>query len=270
MKFAFGQGPYESGRSGRNGNSIRSNGEVSGHASPPCRDITEAKARETAVEMETEHLRKSYNRLRASLKEHYRFGDMVGKSPAMQAIYEHILSASRSDAHVVVEGESGTGKELVARAIHNQSDRSARAPFVPVNCGAIPEGLFESEFFGHRKGAFTGANVETYGFFGLSKGGTLFLDEVGELTLNMQVKLLRALEGGGYSQVGGDAPIKGDVRIIAATHRNLARQVEEGAMREDFYYRIHVVSIRLPPLTGPKRRYSALDRLFHADQHYGV
>jgi len=232
------------------------------------RDITEAKARETAVEMETEHLRESYSRLRASLKEHYRFGDMVGKSPAMQAIYEHILSASRSDAHVVVEGESGTGKELVARAIHNLSHRSEK-PFVPVNCGAIPEGLFESEFFGHRKGAFTGANVETYGFFGLSDGGTLFLDEVGELSLNMQVKLLRAVEGTGYTRVGENAAIKGDVRIIAATHRNLGRQVEEGAMREDFYYRIHVVSIRLPPLRDRREDIPLLIDYF-TRKHYGA
>jgi len=231
------------------------------------REITAAKARETVVETETEQLRVSYGRLRASLKEHYRFGDMVGKSPVMQAVYELILSASRSDAHVVIEGESGTGKELAARAIHDLSNR-AKGPFVPVNCGAIPEGLFESEFFGHKRGAFTGANVETYGFFGLSQGGTLFLDEVGELSLNMQVKLLRAIEGGGYAQVGGSAAIKSDVRIIAATNRNLAQRVEEGAMREDFFYRIHVLSIRLPPLRDRREDIPLLIDHF-TRRHYG-
>ena len=215
------------------------------------RDITETKARETAVEIEAEHLRTSYNRLKASLKEHYRFGDIVGKSSAMQEVYDLILNASKTDANVVIEGESGTGKELVARAIHDFSDR-AKAPFVPVNCGAIPEALFESEFFGHKRGAFTGASVETHGFFGLSQGGTLFLDEVGELTLGMQVKLLRAIEGGGYSQVGSSITLKRDVRIMAATNRDLAALVKGGSMREDFFYRVHVVGIRLPPLRDRK------------------
>ncbi|MBT3255350.1 MAG: sigma 54-interacting transcriptional regulator [Deltaproteobacteria bacterium] len=215
------------------------------------RDITETKARETAVEMEAEHLRASYDRLKASIKEHYRFGDMVGKSSAMQVIYDFIMNASKSDASVVIEGESGTGKELVAREIHNLSDR-AKGPFVPVNCGAIPKTLFESEFFGHKRGAFTGANIETHGFFGLSQGGTLFLDEVGELSPGMQVKLLRAIEGGGYSQVGSSVTLKRDVRIMAATNRDLAALVKAGAMREDFFYRIHVVGIRLPPLRDRK------------------
>ncbi len=218
---------------------------------PAClaavRDITEKKAREAAVESEREHLRTEYIKLKAAIKERYRFGNLVGKSSAMQAVYDLILDASKTDASVVIEGESGTGKELVARAIHDLSDR-AEAPFVPVNCGAIPEALFESEFFGHKRGAFTGAGVETYGFFGLSQGGTLFLDEVGELTPGMQVKLLRAIEGGGYSPVGSSVTLKRDVRIMAATNRDLAALVAAGAMREDFFYRIHVVGIRLPPL----------------------
>ena len=238
---------------------------------PAClatvRNITEAKKRESAIESETEHLRASYNKLMSSLKAHYRFGDIVGKSAVMQAVYESVLSASQSDAHVVIEGESGTGKELVARAIHNLSNRSDK-PFVPVNCGAIPETLFESEFFGHKKGAFTGANVETYGFFGLSQGGTLFLDEVAELTLNMQVKLLRAIEGGGYSQMGGNAAIDSDVRIMAATNRNLVLQVEKGAMREDFFYRIHVVGIQMPPLRERKDDIPLLIDHF-TRKHYG-
>lgn len=231
------------------------------------RDITEAKKRENAIEIESKNLRVSYNLLKATLKDHYRFGDIVGKSPAMQEVFELILSASKTDVHVVIEGESGTGKELVARAIHDLSHRSDK-PFVPVNCGAIPESLFESEFFGHKKGAFTGANMETYGLFGLSDGGTLFLDEVGELSLNMQVKLLRAIEGDGHTQVGGTTVIRSDVRIISATNRNLAKRVEEGAMRRDFLYRIHVVNIHLPPLKERKEDIPLLIDYF-TQKHHG-
>jgi len=176
-----------------------------------------------------------------------RFGNIIGKGPAMQGVYELISKAAASSANVVVYGESGTGKELVARAIHDMSDRRDRA-FVPVNCGAIPETLLESEFFGYKKGAFTGAHMDKHGYLDLADRGTLFLDEVGELGLNMQVKLLRAIDGGGYFPVGSNKTKNSDFRIIAATNRNLTDQVNRGVIREEFFYRIHVIPITLPPL----------------------
>jgi transcriptional regulator with PAS, ATPase and Fis domain len=148
---------------------------------------------------------------------------------------------------VVIYGESGTGKELVAQTIHRLSDRRDQR-FVAVNCGAIPENLFESEFFGHRKGAFTGATRDKAGFFDVAHKGTLFLDEVGELSPTMQVKLLRALESREYIPLGDQTPKHADVRIVAATNRNLAEDVRTGGIRQDFFYRINVVAITLPPL----------------------
>ncbi|MFH1070589.1 MAG: two-component regulator propeller domain-containing protein [Candidatus Glassbacteria bacterium] len=175
------------------------------------------------------------------------FGEIVGKSAPMQAVYTLIEKASKSDANVIVYGETGTGKELVAKTIHNMSQR-ANKPFVVVNCGAIPSSLFESEFFGYRKGAFTGAYEDKRGFFDIADGGTLLLDEVGELDSSMQVKLLRAVEGEGYSPVGGGDLRKNDVRIIGATNRDLSTGVKNGQMRSDFFYRMHIVPINLPPL----------------------
>lgn len=211
------------------------------------RDVTESKLRKMAMEEERAHLQSENIKLKSTLKDRYKFGDIIGKSPIMQEAYERILNAAASDANVVIYGETGTGKELVARTIHDNSDRHDK-PFVPVNCGAIPEPLFESEFFGHRRGAFTGAQVDKLGFFAFAHGGTLFLDEVGELTLNMQVKLLRAIEGGGYMPVGGDKERTVDVRIVAATNRDLADMVQKGLLREDFFYRIHIVHITVPAL----------------------
>jgi transcriptional regulator with PAS, ATPase and Fis domain len=144
-----------------------------------------------------------------------------------------------------------TGKELIARTIHQLSDRRDK-PLVPVNCGAIPDNLFESEFFGHKKGAFTGANCDKPGFFDLGNGGILFLDEVGELSTNMQVKLLRAIEGNGYTPVGGASVIQSDVFVIAATNRNLSELINQGSMRTDFFYRINIIPIRVPPLRDRK------------------
>jgi transcriptional regulator with PAS, ATPase and Fis domain len=161
------------------------------------------------------------------------------------------LNAAGSEANVIILGESGTGKELVARAIHNMSPRAEKA-FVPVNCGAIPENLVESEFFGHRKGAFTGAHIDKTGYLHSANGGTLFLDELGELGLNMQVKLLRALETGEYAPVGHTHFRKSDVRIISATNRDFSGMVNKGLIREDFYYRISVIPIVLPPLRDKK------------------
>lgn len=196
-------------------------------------------------------LRKENVRLRSSISERYRFGDIIGKSQKMQEVYDLILKAAASDANVIIFGESGSGKELVARAIHNLSDRQ-EGTFVPVNCGAIPKDLMEREFFGHMKGAFTGANSDKGGFLDSADGGTLFLDEIGEIPQNMQVKLLRVLDHAAYSPLGGIKLVKSDFRVIAATNRDLVKLVKEGRMREDFFYRIRILPIQLPPLRERK------------------
>jgi len=215
------------------------------------RDITERRLQEIAIQEETERLRNENIRLRSSIKERYRFGNIIGKSQPMQEIYEFILKAANSDANVVIYGESGTGKEMVARAIHDMSNRRDK-DFVAVNCGAIPETLLESEFFGYKKGAFTGAHMDKHGYLDLAGEGTLFLDEVGELDLNMQVKLLRVTDGGGYTPVGSNKVKYSDFRIIAATNKNLMEQVNKNLMREDFFYRLHVIPITVPPLRERK------------------
>jgi PAS domain S-box-containing protein len=172
---------------------------------------------------------------------------IIGESRAMKRVYEQIAMAAESDSSIIIYGESGTGKELVARAIHMNSHRS-RNHFVPVNCGAIPEGVSESEFFGYKKGAFSGANCDKPGYLDMADKGTLFLDEIGEISINLQVKLLRAIEGQGYMPVGGRRLSKPDVRIIAATNRNLKEAMEQEKIRPDFFYRIHIFPIYLPPL----------------------
>lgn len=189
--------------------------------------------------------------IRSASRERYRFGNIIGKSPEMQIIYEFISTAAVSDASVIIYGESGTGKELVARAIHKTGKRR-KGPLVIVNCAAISEKLLESEFFGYKKGAFTGANTDKEGFIAAAEGGTLFLDELGEISLEFQVKLLRMLDGHGYTPVGGNISRKADVRIIAATNKNLEELVRQGKMRKDFFYRIHIIPITVPPLS--KRR----------------
>jgi PAS domain S-box-containing protein len=215
------------------------------------RDITAARHREMETKRETKLLRQQNIKLVSTIKDRFRFGNLVGKSPAMQEVYEQILSASSTNANVVVYGESGTGKELVANAIHDLSDR-ANDGFVPVNCGAIPENLMESEFFGHKKGAFTGADANKEGYLDFANGGTLFLDEVGDVSLAVQVKLLRAIEGSGHTPLGSNQVKKSDFRIIAATNRPLMEVVKKGEMREDFFFRIHIVPIYLPPLRERK------------------
>ena len=212
-------------------------------------------------------LREENRRLRSSIKDRYKFGNIIGKSRPMQEVYELILRAAATDASVFIDGESGTGKELVAHAIHDLSSRSKGA-FVPINCGAVPESLLEREFFGHRKGAFTGANADTSGYLDIADGGTLFLDEVGEIGLSMQVKLLRAIEGRGYTPVGGNEVKKSNFRIVAATNRNLVQLVRDGKMREDFFYRIHILPISLPPLRDRKDDIPLLLDHF-MEQHYG-
>jgi PAS domain S-box-containing protein len=210
-------------------------------------DVTLARLREREIREQSDNLTHENTRLRASIHERFRLGDIVGKSQLMQQVYENIIQAAANTVNVIIYGESGTGKELVARAIHNLSRRSG-ADFVPVNCGAIPEHLLESEFFGHRKGAFTGASADTHGYLDIANGGSLFLDEVAELSPDMQVKLLRAIEGGRYFPVGDSRARHSDFRVIAATNRNLREMVKSGRVREDFFFRIHIIPITLPPL----------------------
>jgi two-component system response regulator AtoC len=175
------------------------------------------------------------------------FGAIVGKSQSMQRLYEIITSVSLKNANVLITGESGTGKELVARQIHNLSARK-QFNFVALNCAAIPENLIESELFGHEKGSFTGAQELRRGFCELADSGTLFLDEIGDLSLNVQVKLLRFLQEQEFYRVGGSKPIKVNARVLAATNKNLEKMVKEGTFREDLYYRINVVHIKIPSL----------------------
>ncbi len=172
---------------------------------------------------------------------------LVGRSGGMLAVYKQIALACGSDAPVLVTGETGTGKELVARAIHRHGARAER-PFVPVNCGALPDGLLESELFGHTRGAFTGAVADKHGLFEEARGGTLFLDEIGEMSPALQVRLLRALESGEVRRVGAPRATVVDARVIAATHRDLERAAREGRFREDLFYRLHVFVIQVPPL----------------------
>ncbi|HEX5791794.1 MAG TPA: sigma-54 dependent transcriptional regulator, partial [Rheinheimera sp.] len=176
-----------------------------------------------------------------------KFDGMVGSSASMQQVRFLIQQVAKTDANVLVLGPSGTGKEVVARNIHLLSNR-AGGPFVPINCGAIPAELLESELFGHEKGAFTGAISTRKGRFELAQGGTLFLDEIGDMPLNMQVKLLRVLQERTYERVGGTQPIKADVRIVAATHRDLELMISDGGFREDLYYRLNVFPIETPAL----------------------
>jgi two-component system response regulator PilR (NtrC family) len=172
---------------------------------------------------------------------------LLGESPRMQQLRQTIGRVARSQAPVYITGESGVGKELVARLIHEQGSRAAGA-FVPVNCGAIPSELMESELFGHKKGSFTGAHADKEGLFQAAQGGTLFLDEVAELPLHMQVKLLRVIQEKTVRPVGAPAELPVDVRILSATHKNLGRLVEDGKFRHDLYYRINVIELQVPPL----------------------
>lgn len=210
-------------------------------------DITEQKQATEKLQQREAYLQKENISLRHNIKDRFRFGKIIGKSQEMQEVYEMILKASATDANVIIYGESGTGKELVASAIHEMSDRNQQH-FVPVHCGAISENLLESEFFGHRKGAFTGADKDKNGYLDHADKGTLFLDELGEISLNLQVTLLRVLEGKGYMPVGSNISKHPDLRIVAATNRNLIQEVEKGRIRDDFFYRIHIIPIHLPAL----------------------
>ncbi len=185
---------------------------------------------------------------RRELQKQYSFDKIIGKSPAMQKVFEMIKSVAETNSSVLITGNSGTGKELVSRAIHYNGPRRDK-PFVVVNCGAIPETLIESELFGHKKGSFTGAIKDKEGYFQAANGGTLFLDEISEMPLQSQVRLLRAIEQKEIIPVGSSTPIPVDVRIISATNKNLYKEVEEGRFRSDLYYRLNVVEIHLPSLS---------------------
>ncbi len=203
-------------------------------------ELVDARRARHKLEAEKEYLK-------GEAEAKYTFAELIGQSEPMQRVFRGISKVACTDSSVFVAGESGTGKELVARAIHKHSKRKD-CPFIKVNCGAITETLLESELFGHEKGAFTGAIKRKLGRFELAHSGTLFLDEIGDVPASMQVKLLRALQEQEFERVGGEAPVKVDVRIISATNKNLQEEVEAGRFREDLFYRIHVVPMTLPPL----------------------
>lgn len=189
--------------------------------------------------------------LRKEIEQRYEVADMVSRSASMRKLFDVLPQVAASDATVVVEGETGTGKELLARALHNLSPRKD-GPFVAVNCGALPDTLLESELFGYKAGAFTGADKDKPGRFALAEGGTLFLDEIGDVSAALQVRLLRVLQERAYEPLGGTEAIKAEVRVIAATNKNLAQLVKEGQFRQDLYYRLNVVRLELPPLRKRK------------------
>jgi len=189
--------------------------------------------------------------LREQLDIHFNFGEIIGDSAAMQPVYRTIKKLSKSDSTVIIYGESGAGKELVARSIHKAGLRKERS-FVRVNCGALAEGLLESELFGHEKGSFTGALKQKKGRFELADNGTIFLDEIGDIPLNAQVKLLRLLQEQEFERVGGEETLKVDVRVIAATNKDLKKEIAAGRFREDLYYRLYIIPIYLPSLRERK------------------
>ncbi|MFW2366034.1 MAG: sigma 54-interacting transcriptional regulator [Desulforhopalus sp.] len=192
-------------------------------------------------------LRNENTLLRLTIRDRYKFKNIIGNCQAMQDVFDLIVRAATTEDNVFVYGESGTGKELVAQAIHDTSDRKDKN-FIAVNCSAIPESLIESEFFGTAKGAFTGANADKKGYLEAADGGTLFLDEIGDISPNLQVKLLRAIDGGGFSPVGSRRVVRPDLRIIAASNKDLQLLVGTNNIRQDFFFRIHVIPIHLPPL----------------------
>lgn len=216
---------------------------------------------QVAKAMEVADLRRENVELKRQIDSRYGFEDLLGETGEMQQMIQRLRAIADTRATVLVEGESGTGKELVARAIHKNSSRAKR-PMIPIHCAALSESLMESELFGHEKGAFTGASEQRLGLFELADGGTVFLDEVGEIPLSTQVKLLRVLESREFLRVGGTAPVKVDVRVVAATNRVLSEEVEEGRFREDLYYRLNVVHVTIPPLRARAADIPMLVRAF--------
>ena len=219
-----------------------------------CTDIEERKSAEERLQQENVALREEIDK--ASM-----FEEIVGGSPALTAVLTHVSKVAGSDSTVLITGETGTGKELVARAIHRRSRRASKA-FVAVNCAAIPRDLIASELFGHEKGAFTGALQRRLGRFELADGGTIFLDEVGELAAETQVALLRVLQERQFERVGGQHPIRVDVRVIAATNRDLAEAVADGTFRQDLFYRLNVFPLEMPPLRDRQEDIAVLVEYF--------
>ncbi len=201
--------------------------------------------------LEKRNLTRKIHNLESLVEDRFSFKNIIGKGQAMQAIFEQISQVSPTDSTILLTGDSGTGKELFARAIHARSHRSA-GPFIAVNCGAIPENLLENELFGHAKGAYTGAHAAQEGFFSRADGGTIFLDEIGETPLSIQVKLLRVLQEKEFDPIGSQRSVKVDVRVLAATNQNLEDAVRAGTFREDLYYRIQVIPIKIPSLRERK------------------
>lgn len=212
--------------------------------------------------LEKTSLQRENRRLKQEVQERYGFSGLIGKSKKMRELYDLIEKVANSTVNVLILGESGTGKELAAKAIHYNSSRSNK-PFIAVNCGAIPETLIEAELFGHKKGSFTGAVADRPGLFEQAEGGTLFLDEIGELPLQLQAKLLRVLQEREFRRIGGATAIKADVRIVAASNRNLEQQVSEGSFREDLFYRLNVVPVQMPPLRERSEDILSLIEHFH-------
>ncbi|MEW6380335.1 MAG: sigma-54 dependent transcriptional regulator [bacterium] len=204
-----------------------------------------------AVREENQRLGEENQYLRTQVSQQYNFGQIIGQSKPMQLVFEQIRKIAPTDSSVLIAGESGTGKELIAHAIHNLSSRKDN-PFIKVNCGALAEGLLESELFGHEKGAFTNAIRQKRGKFELADGGSIFLDEIGDISENVQVKLLRVLQEKEIDRVGGEHTKKVDVRVIAASNKNLFELAQQGRFREDLYYRLNVIPLDLPPLRHRK------------------
>ncbi len=213
--------------------------------------IAQAVRLRQSAQEERERLLEENLRLQDELKDRFRPSNIIGNSKAMEEVYQLISQVSVSDTTVLLRGESGTGKELVAHAIHYASRRASK-PIIKVNCAALPEGVIESELFGHEKGAFTGAVASRKGRFELAQGGTLFLDEIGDLSAAMQIKLLRVLQEREFERVGGTSTIKADVRLIAATNRDLEKLIEREQFRQDLYYRLNVFPVHIPPLRERK------------------
>ena len=200
---------------------------------------------------EKKKLYRQNRELKQILRERYKFSSTIGNTPQMQSLFKTVVHVAPTDASILIQGETGTGKELFANLIHYNSDRSDK-PFIALHCAALSEGLLESELFGHEKGAFTGAIREKPGRFALANGGSLFLDEVGEMSQSTQVKLLRVIDTGEFERVGGEKTFRVDVRIIAATNKNLEAEVKKGNFREDLLYRINVIVLNIPPLRERK------------------
>lgn len=213
-------------------------------------DIDELKL-VVAKALEIEHLKAKVQRLENEVTRRYSFQNIIGKSRSIQNIFGLIERIADTTATVLIQGESGTGKELVARALHYSSDRKHK-PFIQVNCAALPESLLESELFGHEKGAFTGAIAQRQGRFELADGGTIFLDEIGEISPRVQVSLLRVLQERSFERVGGQQTLKVDVRVIAATNKDLTTEMREGRFREDLFYRLSVIPLKMPSLRDRK------------------